>query len=137
VSLDGEVAREGFWNGHRTQLEGGITFRPNPGLSLSTDIEYNDVTLPQGDFTANVYRFETGWDASPWISLNSNVQYDDVSELLGLFALMRWIVKPGNDVYLVYTHNWQQQDADADSLDPRFTTISRGASLKVNYTYRF
>ena len=137
VSLNGEFAREGFWNGNRTQVEGGITFRPNPGLSVSTDIEYNDVTLPQGDFKASVYRVESGWDASPWISLNGNVQYDDVSELLGLFALMRWIVRPGNDVYLVYTHNWQQLDPLSDSLDRRFATISRGASLKVNYTYRF
>jgi hypothetical protein len=137
VSLNGEFAREGFWNGNRSQIEGGITFRPNPGISVSTDVEYNDVTLPQGAFTASVYRLETGWDASPWISLNGNVQYDDVSELVGLFALMRWIVKPGNDVYVVYTHNWQQLDSMLDPRERQFSTISRGASIKVNYTYRF
>ncbi len=137
VSLNAEYAREGFWNGNRSQYEAGLTFRPSPGLSLSGDVEFNDVTLPQGDFTASVFRVESGWDASPWISLNGNVQYDDVSQIVGLFALMRWIVKPGNDVYLVYTHNWQELDPLSDLLDRRFATISRGASLKVNYTYRF
>lgn len=137
VSADVEYVREGFWNGNRSRYEAGLTFRPNPGLSFSTDVEFNDVTLPQGDFTASVFRVESGWDASPWISLNGNVQYDDVSQIVGLFALMRWIVKPGNDVYLVYTHNWQELDPSFDSLDRRFSTISRGASLKVNYTYRF
>ena len=137
VSGNVEYAREDFWNGDRSRYEAGVNFRPNPGLSFSTDVEYNDVTLPQGAFTASVYRVAGGWDASPWVSLNSNVQYDDVSKLVGLFALMRWIVTPGNDVYLVYTHNWQETEDAFDPLDRRFTTVSRGASLKLNYTYRF
>lgn len=138
VSGNMEFVREGFWDGNRTRYEGGLNFRPNPGLSLSTDLEYNDVRLPQGDFTASVYRVGAGWDASPWITLNGNVQYDDVSRVAGLFALMRWIVRPGNDVYLVYTQNWQETDPASDLLDRRrWVTLSRGGSMKLAYTYRF
>ena len=39
---------------------------------------------------------------SPWVSITNQLQYDDQSELVGLFARLRWIVKPGNDVYFVY-----------------------------------
>jgi hypothetical protein len=136
VSADAELARSGFWDGTRTSTQLGLTLRPDPGLSLSWDWERNHVDLPQGSFNASVYRVSGGWDASPWVSLNGNVQYDDVSDLLGLFAKLRWIARPGNDVFLVYTHNWERSYT-ADILDRRFNTISRGASVKVNYTYRF
>ena len=66
----------------------------------------------------------------------SQIQYDDVSQLVGLFARLRWIVKPGNDIYLVYPHNWQ--NLGAGILDnPEFINLSRGASVKLHYTYRF
>ena len=99
-------------------------------------MERNDVRLPQGDFKANVYEIETQWNPTPWVSATSQVQYDDVSAVVGLFARLRWIVRPGNDVYLVYTHNWQ--NLGPGILDnPDLITLSRGGSLKVNYTYRF
>ncbi len=136
VSVNGELSRGGFWDGDRDQLQVGVTVRPAPGLSFSGNWERNMVSLPRGDFNASVYRLGSGWHASPWISLNGNVQYDDVSNVAGLFARLRWIVKPGNDVYMVYTHNWERAYGD-DVLERRFTTLSRGASVKVNYTYRF
>ncbi|HSW30223.1 MAG TPA: DUF5916 domain-containing protein [Longimicrobiales bacterium] len=136
VSMNGELSRSGFWNGDRDQMQLGLTVRPIPGVNVSGGWEHNEVTLPQGDFTASVYRAGGGWDASPWLSLNGNVQYDDVSDMVGLFTKLRWIVRPGNDIYLVYTHNWERLYSD-DMLDRRFASVSRGASLKVNYTYRF
>ena len=95
------------------------------------------VTLPRGDLTTNLYRVGGDWDVSPWISFTSNVQYDDVTSIVGLFFRGRWILTPGNDIFVVYTQNWLEQDPSSDPLDRRFATLSRGGSLKVNYTYRF
>ena len=67
----------------------------------------------------------------------NQLQYDDQSDLVGLFARMRWIVKPGNDVYVVYAHNWQYVSLLASPNEHDLITLSRGASVKVNYTYRF
>jgi hypothetical protein len=126
----------GFWNGDRTQINGRVNFRPTPGLNLGTNFERNDVTLPQGAFTANVYQLDGEWNPSPWMSFTNQLQYDDVSELVGLFSRLRWIVRPGNDVYLVYTHNWVNY-GDGILGDPWLRTLSRGASIKLNYTHRF
>jgi len=47
-------------------------------------------------------------------------------------------VKPGNDVFLVFTQNWQYQALDILDPDERdLVTLSRGGSIKLNYTYRF
>ena len=44
----------------------------------------------------------------------------------------RWIVKPGSDLYFVYTHNLVD-----DPLQDRFNTLDRRAASKVLYTHRF
>ncbi len=136
VGFFGGLSWGGFWNGDRTQMNGRLNFRPTPGVSLSTNLERNAVTLPQGSFEAHVYELEGQWNPSPWISFTNMLQYDDVSELVGLFARMRWIVRPGNDVYFVYTHNWRNEGAGLFA-EPWLQTLSRGASVKLNYTYRF
>jgi hypothetical protein len=136
VSLFGGITRSGFWNGDRTNYGGRITFRPNPGVSIGTNIQLNKVTLPQGSFDANLYEIETDWSPSPWLSATGQVRYDDQTDLVGLFARLRWIVKPGNDLFLVYTQNWQ--NLGANILDDRdLITLSRGGSVKMNYVYRF
>jgi hypothetical protein len=136
VGFFANFSKGGFWNGDRTQWNGRINFRPRPGVSFSSGIERNDVTLPQGAFVASVYSLEGQWNPSPWISFINQLQYDDVSEIVGLFARMRWIVRPGNDVFLVYSHNWQNYGTGL--LDqPWLRTLSNGGSVKLNYTYRF
>jgi hypothetical protein len=138
VSLFGGATVGGFWNGNRQQYGGRLSFRPNPGISLSTNIQYNDVQLPGGEFTASLYEVSTDWNPSPWVAITGQLQYDDQSNILGLFSRLRWIVKPGNDIYLVFTQNWRRELLDL--LDPNaygYNTLSRGASIKLNYTYRF
>ncbi len=130
-----------FWNGERTRYQFDATVRPNPGISISADYEHNQVTLPQGAFRADVYQLEGEWNTSPWISTTSLLQYDNVSEIIGLLARFRWIVRPGNDIYFVYAHNWQNNVTDVLGLQNpntrRRVTLSRGATVKAGYTYRF
>ncbi len=137
VSVSGDLQIGEFWNGTIAGLTGRVTLRPRPGIALSVDLEHNDVDLPQGDFSTDVYQIESDWSPSPWIGATTQIQYDDVTELLGLFARIRWIVTPGSEIFLVYTHNWRNVLV-AGRLDRRdLMTLSRGAALKANYTYRF
>jgi hypothetical protein len=135
VSFNGELSRGGFWDGTRRRYQAGLTVRPRPGLSLSGNYELNQLSLPRGEFDTNLVRLNGGWDLSPWASVTTSLQYDDVSDIVGLFALMRWIVQPGNEIYLVYTHNWQR--LDQDPLDREFVTLSRGGAVKATYTLRW
>ena len=135
ISLDAGVGGGSFWNGDRFGYELEFGYRPTPGVELGLEYERDEVALPQGAFDTNLFRLNTAWDISPWSSVTGNVQYDDVSEIFGLFLKTRWIIAPGNDLYLVYTQNWQK--LRADQLDQRFTTLSQGGITKLNYTFRF
>ena len=52
--------------------------------------------------------------------------------VLGWQSHFRWILTPGNDLYVVYTHNWRD-----DPLLDRFSTLDNRLASKVLYTYRF
>jgi hypothetical protein len=137
VSLEGQLMRGGFWDGDRNQARLGLTVRPTPGIRIQGNIERNEVDLPRGSFKTDLVRLGGGWDASPWVSMIGSVQYDNVSQIVGLFARLRWIVRPGNDIYFVYTHNWQNLGTGLLDRDRELVTLSRGGSMKVNYSYRF
>ena len=72
---------------------------------------------------------------TPRTAFYSNMQYDDISNLLGLFAKLQYTVRPGSDLYIVYTHNWLSLSERI--LDRELQTVSRISSLKLNYTHRF
>jgi len=55
-----------------------------------------------------------------------------VSGVLGWQSRFRWIVRPGSDIYVVYTNNWQD-----DPIRGQFITQDRRFSTKALYTYRF
>ncbi|MCZ6915458.1 MAG: DUF5916 domain-containing protein [Gemmatimonadetes bacterium] len=124
-----------FWSGTRTGYGLSVTVRPSSGISLSTRYDRNEVDLADGSFTTNLGRVSGGWHVSPWASLTGNVQYDDGSEIVGLYARFRWIIRPGNDLYFVYTQNWNNLGDRLQDLD--LATRSRGATTKINYTHRF
>jgi hypothetical protein len=136
VAAEAAVWRGGFWSGTRTRLQAGLQARPRAGLSASGSWEWNGVELPNGGFRTNLLRTGGAWQLSPWVSLNGSVQYDDVTRVLGLYGRFRWTLRPGSDLFVVYTHNLR--DAGL-GLDPRsgLETLDRRASTKFTYTHRF
>jgi hypothetical protein len=144
------LARGEFWSGDRTEMSGSVSTRPIPGLSLGTTVQRNAVELPQGSFTTHLARLSGEMEFSPLLSLAGNVQYDDVSEVAGLFARLRWIMRPGSDLYLVWTHNWRVEPLELEGPGPgpglgprdgsgagrRLERISRGGAFKINYAFR-
>ncbi len=137
ASVRGQIMKGGFWDGDRKRVSLTLTVRPIPGLRLSGTIQHNDVELPRGDFQTELLRLGGGWDFSPTVSMIGNLQYDNVSKIVGLFARARWIVRPGSDLFLVYTHNWQNLGPGLLDRDRDLVTLSKGGSMKLNYTYRF
>lgn len=120
-----------FWNGGRRELNLDLTLRPRPGLSLHVSSEFNDVDLPQGSFTTKLYRLDARTQFSPWMSLSNNVQYDSESGQVGWQLRFRWIQQPGNDVFFIWTQNWQ------DEFGNRFASLDRRGVAKIVRTIRF
>jgi len=74
------------------------------------------------------YSATTAWLAQRPLSLTTQVQYDNFTERLGLFTHLRWVLRPGSDLYLVYTHNWHR--LDRSHLSPQ----NADPTAKLTYT---
>jgi hypothetical protein len=122
----------GFYNGTRLRVATDLNVRVRPGVIVYTSAEWNRVELKEGRFETRLFRVIPELQFSPWVSWVNNIQYDTQSAVLGWQSRFRWIVKPGSDLYLVYTHNWVD-----DPLQNRFNTSDRRAATKVLYTHRF
>jgi hypothetical protein len=133
LSVQPEIEWGRFLSGDRREIGLGVGVRPRPGVTLNLAYELNDVSLAEGKFETRLYRMAADTQFSPFMYLVNNVQYDSVSRVLGWQSRFRWILKPGNDIFFVYTHNW------IDQLDPasRFATLDRRAAAKAVYTKRF
>lgn len=126
-----EYENGGFYSGRRREFILTLTARPRPGILASIENEWNRLTLAEGAFSTRVFRTVVNAQFSPWVSLGNNLQYDTVSGILGWQSRFRWILRPGNDIYFVYTHNWQE-------LKPGpLRTLDRRAASKIVYTQRF
>ena len=146
ITIEGQVEFGDFFSGSRREYTLEMALRPRRGLNFELEAEHNVIDLAEGSFEADVVRARANTQFSPWVSLVNNLQYDTESRLLGWQMRFRWIRRPGNDVYFVYTHNWQQFEL-ADPFDPldsvsrlrdrRFATLDTRAAAKVIYTLRF
>ena len=131
--VSGSVSFEtgGFWTGHIEETRLRLTLRPIPGINFSGEYTRALVEAEDSGFTTNLVQVEMGFDFTPDISLSSVIQYDDVSELIGTNTRFRWIITPGTDVFLVYNHNW------LDNNDYRMFTMRQGVAFKAVYNHRF
>ncbi len=133
VSVQPRLEWGSFYSGDRLEASLGIGLRPRPGVTVNLSYEFNDVDLAEGSFQTKLYRMVADTQFSPFMYLVNNVQYDTVSRVLGWQSRFRWILTPGNDIFVVYTQNW----LDLTDASSRFMTLDRRAAAKVVYTKRF
>lgn len=129
VSASALYETGGFYSGHRTQTTASVSVRPRRGWLLSAGADINRVTLAEGRFTTRVWTSDVNVQLDPFTSFVSRMQFDSVSRQLGWQARFRWISAPGNDLYVVYSGNWMDQD----SLRP----LDRRLALKLVRAVRF
>jgi hypothetical protein len=123
-----------FFSGQRQELNIALTARPRRGVAMTVELERNVLSLPEGSFDTNLVRLLANTQFNAWISLVNNLQYDSLTRVLGWQMRFRWIQRPGNDIYLVYTHNWHEI---LRGTQHEFITLDRRAASKIVYTLRF
>ena len=127
VRFRGTVDIGEFFEGDRESYDFTTIFRASKHLRSELSWNFNDVSMPQGDFETTVYGLRLDLSFSPDLRINTFAQYNDAAELVGLNVRLNWIYKPGADLFVVYNENW-----DAPTFSAR-ETFRR--ELIVKYTY--
>ena len=121
----------GFYDGTRKQTGLGLTLKPNAHLAIALRADRNDIDLREGRFHTQVLTARVDYNFTPNVSWQNLEQYDNESRVLSFQSRFRWILKPGNDLFVVVNRGWVQ------AFDGRFDSIFDRTSSKLQYTFRF
>ena len=131
VALGGRFRWGGYLGGTRRDFEPTLSVRPRNGILAELKGNWTRIELQEGSFSVNVLQSNIRTQFNPWMSLSSNLQYDNDTRNIGWQMRFRWILRPGNDIFLVYNQNWQDDPAGP------IRTIDRQLASKIVYTHRF
>jgi hypothetical protein len=130
--VDAAYSWGGFYDGTLRQIQFGVTLKTNTHLAVSAQAQRNDVVLPEGLFVTQILTGRADYNVTPNLSWANLMQYDNESRVAGLQSRFRWILQPGNDLFLVLNRGWQRS-----LTDDRFEQLFDRASAKLQYTFRF
>ncbi|NOY60808.1 MAG: carbohydrate binding family 9 domain-containing protein [Calditrichaeota bacterium] len=119
-----------FYNGERQNIVLASGYKITVPLLVGLEFEDNNISLPDGAFSTNVYRINANILFSPNMTLYNFIQYDNLTKVMGWQTRFVWILKPGNEILLSWNSRWN------DPLE-RYQVTESAARLKVKYNYRF
>jgi Domain of unknown function (DUF5916) len=124
-----------FFDGHLTQWQNYLKWTsPKGKVQLDFEVENDFGHLPQGNFVQRLWSVQGAYAWSPNLVLSSFIQYDTESQNVGTNTRLRWTIKPGNDLFIVWNRGWQRL-----VLSPSDTSIVPQSDLidiKLRWTFR-
>ncbi len=118
-----------FYNGTRNDIKMMVNWKIAVPFFIGGTVTQNNIALPEGKFTANIFQLNANILFSPNVTLYNYFQYDNASNSAGWQARFQWIIKPGNEIILAWTSNFNKPD-NAYIMD------ESAVRLKLKYNIR-
>jgi len=77
-------------------------------IQLDLDTENDFGHLPVGNFVSDSWSVRAAYAWNPNLVLSSFIQYDTGSQNIWNNTRLRWTVRPGNDLFIVWNRGWQR-----------------------------
>ncbi|HEU4390545.1 MAG TPA: DUF5916 domain-containing protein [Blastocatellia bacterium] len=122
-----------YWSGDANQLSTSFQYKFVPHLLMSASWNQTFAHLKEGNFVARVFTVRANYSVSPYLTFFNLIQFDNDSKNLGWQSRVQWILKPGNEVFLVFNQGWLQDQEGGF----RFRAVETRFSGKFQYTFRF
>jgi hypothetical protein len=125
-----------YWSGRADDLNVTVNYKIPPRVTLNVSLNQTFARLPEGDFTARIFTANVNYSASPFVAFSNLIQYDNRSNNLGWQSRVRWILRPGNDLFFVFSQGWIREEEE-ETRNLRFRAADSQISTKFQYTFRF
>lgn len=122
-----------FWSGRANQVATTVRYKIVPHFQASLETDQTFARLPQGRFVTRIFTVRADYSLSPYATLSNLVQFDNGSRNLGWQSRLRWILRPGNELFVVFNQGYQQDPRGG----VRFRPTSTDLTTKFQYTFRF
>jgi len=105
VSISSRHINGGFFGG--TRFANSATVRLILGDKFNSELgfQHNDIRLPEGDFTADVFRAKLAYSFRPNIFVQSLIQYNSVADFWSANIRFGWLQQANTGLFLVYNEN--------------------------------
>jgi hypothetical protein len=122
-----------FYDGHQTQVGYSMTrVEITPQFSAEPSLSVNWVSLPYGDFIAQLYRARVTYTFTPRMFVSGLLQYNRSNDTMGTNIRLRWEYRPGSEFFVVYT-----EDRDTERPGQVSGLRNRGVTVKFNRLFRY
>ena len=126
-----------FYSGHLTQREAFVSYTTSAGhLQLELSGESNVGDLTEGEFQQDLVQLKLVYAFTPDLVLSSFEQYDSESRELGTNTRLRWTLRPGRDLFVVWNHGWRRPLEDMRGSSS-LMSVSDSVVAKLRWTFRW
>lgn len=122
-----------FYSGRSAQYQVAFTYRVAPHLQMGITTDQTFARLKQGNFVARVFALRADYSFTPNLTVSNFLQFDNDSRQLGWQSRVRWILRPGNDLFVVFNPGWEQNERGGINFRATGTKLAG----KLQYTFRF
>jgi hypothetical protein len=129
-SIQNDFGAGSFYSGTQRRNTVELAYRNSPHFTTSFSLQQNWIRLKEGSFDTSLILYRLDYCFTPFITLSSFVQYDTDSRNIGIQTRLRWILKPGNEFFIVLNHSWQENSMN------RFESDQTRFRIKLNYAFR-
>jgi len=119
-----------FYNGRREDYDAEFDWHPSRHVHLGASYELRSIRLPGGTFQVRLATLKLDLLFSPDLSLGTLAQYDNDSHELGVNVRLKWIVSPGNEIFLVFNEGYE---VDSGRFVPRQSDLTAKAAWTLRY----
>jgi hypothetical protein len=132
----GSTTRFGtFYSGTLTQWEHYIKWTaPKAKVHFELTTENNFGHLKQGNFVQRLWQLQSSYAWNPNLVLTNFIQYDTDSQNVGSNTRLRWTIRPGNDLFIVWNRRWQRLILAPGDLS--LVPDSELLAVKLRWTFR-
>ncbi len=105
VSISTRHVNGGFFGGTRFANSVSLNLILGDKFNSEFGIQHNDIRLPAGDFTADVFRAKLAYSFTPSIFAQSLIQYNSVADIWSANIRFGWLQQANTGLFLVYNEN--------------------------------
>jgi hypothetical protein len=122
-----------FYSGRSDEVDVAFEYKVAPHFQVRLSLDQTFGRLREGNFVARIFALRANYAITPFLSISNLVQFDNESRNLGWQSRVRWILRPGNELFLVFNQGWLQEERGGFNFRAAETRLAG----KIQYTFRF
>jgi hypothetical protein len=124
-----------FYDGRLLQQSTYLRYTGRRGhWQVGSSLEQNFGRLREGNFAQRLAQVHLAFAINPNLVLTSFFQYDTESQSVGNNLRLRWTVRPGNDLFIVWNRNWERLILSRN--DVNIVPDKDALTIKLRWTFR-